>query len=164
MGVYDFLCFCTCIFCGLTGMTRSSKNLCIRAFFADILSRGTYTNISCGNMHIICYSAYSWYLYYTVVPKTTDHKRWNCQVIHQACKLLSTHPFTCATKYPCSVCTRNVTSHGVSYMCNRCSGWVYSKCSGLQNATEYRRIRNCSISYPPTHSINTETTSITYYN
>ena len=33
-----------------------------------------------------------------------------------------------ATKYPCSVCTRNVTSRGVSYMCNRCSGWVHSKC------------------------------------
>ena len=27
-----------------------------------------------------------------------------------------------ATKYPCSVCTSNVTSRGVSYMCNRCSG------------------------------------------
>ena len=41
-----------------------------------------------------------------------------------------------ATKYPCSVCTSNVTSRGVSYMCNRCSGWVHSKCSGLQNAAE----------------------------
>ena len=45
-------------------------------------------------------------------------------------------------KYPCSVCTSNVTSRGVSYMCNRCSGWVHSKCSGLQNAAEYRRIKN----------------------
>ena len=27
-----------------------------------------------------------------------------------------------ATKYPCSVCTSNVTSCGVSYMCKRCSG------------------------------------------
>ena len=26
----------------------------------------------------------------------------------------------------------------VSYMCNRCSRWVHSKCSGLQNAAEYR--------------------------
>ena len=33
-----------------------------------------------------------------------------------------------ATKYPCSMCTSNVTSRGVSYMCNRCSGWVHSKC------------------------------------
>ena len=49
-----------------------------------------------------------------------------------------------ATKYPCSVCTSNVTSRGVSYMCNRCSGWVHSKCSGLQNAAEYRQIKACS--------------------
>ena len=37
-------------------------------------------------------------------------------------------------------------------MCNRCSGWVYSKCSGLQNAAEYRRIKNwecSSCSSPP---------------
>ena len=56
------------------------------------------------------------------------------------------------TKYPCSVCTSNVTSRGVSYMCNRCSGWVHSKCSGLQNAADYRRIKNwaCrSCSSPP---------------
>ena len=32
------------------------------------------------------------------------------------------------TKYPCPVCARNVTSRGVSYLCNRCSGWVHSKC------------------------------------
>ena len=46
------------------------------------------------------------------------------------------------TKYPCPVCARNVTSRGVSYLCNRCSGWVHSKCSGLQNAAEYRRIKD----------------------
>ena len=46
------------------------------------------------------------------------------------------------TKYPCPVCERNVTGRGVSYLCNRCSGWVHSKCSGLQNAAEYRRIKN----------------------
>ena len=37
----------------------------------------------------------------------------------------------------------------MSYLCNRCSGWVHSKCSGLRNAAEYRRIsdwacRSCS--------------------
>ena len=37
---------------------------------------------------------------------------------------------------PCSMCTRNVISRRVSYMCNRCSGWVNSKCAGLQNAAE----------------------------
>ena len=58
-----------------------------------------------------------------------------------------------ATKYPCSVCTSNVTSRGVIYMCNRCFGWVHSRCPGLQNAAEYRRIKNwpcSSCSSPPT--------------
>ena len=61
-----------------------------------------------------------------------------------------------ATKYPCSVCTRNVTSRGVSYMCNRCFGWVHSKCSGLQNAAKYRLIKNWAYSScrsPPTPQI-----------
>ena len=41
-------------------------------------------------------------------------------------------------------------------MCNCCSGWVHSKCSGLQNAAEYRRIKNwacISCSSPPTPQI-----------
>ena len=53
-----------------------------------------------------------------------------------------------ATKYPCSVCTSNVTSRGVSYMCNRCSG--------LQNAAEYGPIKNwacISCSSPTTSQI-----------
>ena len=37
---------------------------------------------------------------------------------------------------------RYVTSRGVSYLCNSCSGWVHSKCSGLQNAAKYRRIKD----------------------
>ena len=41
-------------------------------------------------------------------------------------------------KYPCPICTRNVTSRGVSYQCNRCSGWVHAKCSGLLNTAQYR--------------------------
>ena len=50
------------------------------------------------------------------------------------------HPNPCpTTKYPRPVCDRNVTSRGVSYLCNHCSGWVHSKCSGLQNAAVYRR-------------------------
>ena len=42
---------------------------------------------------------------------------------------------------------------GVSYMCNRCSGWFHSKCYGLQNAAEYRRLKNWEFSCcssPPT--------------
>ena len=57
------------------------------------------------------------------------------------------------TKYPCPVCARNVTSRGVSYFCNRCSGWVHSKCSGLQDASEYRRTKDwvcSSCNSPPT--------------
>ena len=38
-----------------------------------------------------------------------------------------------ATNYPRPVCNRNITSRGVSYQCNRCSGWVNAKCSGLLN-------------------------------
>ena len=30
----------------------------------------------------------------------------------------------------------------MSYLCNRCSGWVHSKCCGLHNATEYRRLKD----------------------
>ena len=68
------------------------------------------------------------------------------------------------TKYPCPVCARNVTSRGVSYLCNRCSGWVHSKCSGLQNAAEYRRTKDwvCKLLQFPTHS--TETTTATNSN
>ena len=56
-------------------------------------------------------------------------------------------------KDPCQVCARNVTGRGVRYLCNRCSGWVHSKCSGLQNTAEYRRITDwvcSSCSSPPT--------------
>ena len=41
----------------------------------------------------------------------------------------------------------------MSYLCNRCSGLVHSKCVGLQNAAEYRRIKDwvfSSCSSPPT--------------
>ena len=44
-----------------------------------------------------------------------------------------------ATKYPCPVCTRNVTSRGVSYKYTKCSGWVHAKFSGILNASQYRR-------------------------
>ena len=41
-------------------------------------------------------------------------------------------------KSPCPVCSRYVTSRGVSWS-TRCSGWVHVKCSGLLNAAQYRR-------------------------
>ena len=54
----------------------------------------------------------------------------------------------CYSKYPCSVCTRNVTSQGVSYQCNRCPGFL--------NKVQYRRSSDwacnpCSTP-PPIHS------------
>ena len=44
-----------------------------------------------------------------------------------------------ATKYPCPVCTRNVTSRRVSYKYTKCYGWVHAKYSGILNAAQYRR-------------------------
>ena len=54
------------------------------------------------------------------------------------------------------IMANNVTSRGVSYQCNRCSGWVHAKCSGLLNAAQYQRSSDwacgpCLIS-PPTPS------------
>ena len=45
--------------------------------------------------------------------------------------IMATHP-ALRTPEPWSyykgpVCARNVTSRGVSYLCNRCSGWVHSQ-------------------------------------
>ena len=45
------------------------------------------------------------------------------------------------TKYPCPVCALNVTGRGVSYLCNRCSRWVHSKCSGLQTQQSIDELR-----------------------
>ena len=44
-----------------------------------------------------------------------------------------------ATKYPCPVCARNVTSRVVSYKCTKCYGWVHAKYSGILNAAQCRR-------------------------
>ena len=52
------------------------------------------------------------------------------------------------TKYPCSVCARKVTSHGLSYLYNRCSGWVHSKSSGLQNSTNELRTVYAALAVP----------------
>ena len=49
------------------------------------------------------------------------------------------HPNPGPSTYPCSVCFRNVTSQGTSYLCTRCSHWVHSRCSGLRNAADYRK-------------------------
>ena len=65
------------------------------------------------------------------------------------------------TMYPCPVCACNVTGRGVRYLCNRCFGWVHSKCSGLQNAAEYiqRKDWDMQLLQYPTHSTDTTTAS-----
>ena len=42
---------------------------------------------------------------------------------------------------PCSVCFKNVTSQGTSYLCTRCSHWVHSKSPNIQNYTLVRQDR-----------------------
>ena len=49
------------------------------------------------------------------------------------------HPNPGPLRYPCSVCFKNVTSQGTSYLCTRCSHWVHSRCSGLRNVADYHR-------------------------
>ena len=49
------------------------------------------------------------------------------------------HPNPGPSRYPCSVCFKNVTSQGTSYLCTRCSHWVHSRCFGLRNAADDRK-------------------------
>ena len=49
------------------------------------------------------------------------------------------HPNPGPSRYPCSVCFKNVTSQGTNYLCTRCSHWEHSRCSGLRNASDYRK-------------------------
>ena len=49
------------------------------------------------------------------------------------------HPKPGPSRYHCTVCFKNVTCQGTSYLCTRCSHWVHSRCSGLRNAAVYRR-------------------------
>ena len=49
------------------------------------------------------------------------------------------HPNPGPSRYPCSVCFKNVTSQGTSYLCTRCSHWVHSRCSGLRNVADLYR-------------------------
>ena len=49
------------------------------------------------------------------------------------------HPNPGPPRYPCSVCFKNFTSQGTSYLCTRCSHWVHSRCSGLRNVADDHR-------------------------
>ena len=56
------------------------------------------------------------------------------------------HPNPGPSRYPCSVCFKNVTSQGTSYLCTRCSHWVHSRCSGHLNTAEYALYKlNCMV-------------------
>ena len=41
------------------------------------------------------------------------------------------HPNPGPSRYLCSVCFKNVTSQGTSFLCTRCSHWIHSRCSSL---------------------------------
>ena len=49
------------------------------------------------------------------------------------------HPNPGPPRYPCSVCFKNVTSQGTSYLCTRCSHWLHLRCSGLRNVADSHR-------------------------
>ena len=66
------------------------------------------------------------------------------------------HPNPGPSRYPCSVCFKNVTTQGTSYLCTRCSHWVHSRFSGLRNAADYRKANGCicTACMTPTMSVN----------
>ena len=49
------------------------------------------------------------------------------------------HPNPGSSRYPCSVCFKNVTCQGTSYLCTICSHLVHSRCSGLRYSADYRK-------------------------
>ena len=74
----------------------------------------------------------------------------------------------------CSVCFKNVTSEGTSYLCtrcshwihSRCSHWVHSRCSVLRNVVDYRRANGwiCTICRQPPQPRATSTMSDKAFN
>ena len=77
------------------------------------------------------------------------------------------------SRYPCSICFKNVTSQGTSYLCTRCSHWVDSKCSGLRNAADYCKANACitppqprapSPPHSPAHTMSDKTFNILQWN
>ena len=44
--------------------------------------------------------------------------------------------------HPC----HNITSRGTTYLCNKCSVWVYAKCSGLSNTKQYSQTKEWACS------------------
>ena len=46
-------------------------------------------------------------------------------------------------KYPCGVCTKNITLNVYSVLCNKCYFWVHLKCSTLQSVDEWNKKYIC---------------------
>ena len=59
------------------------------------------------------------------------------------------HPNPGPPRYPSSVCFKNVTSQGTSYLCTRCSHWVHSRYSDLRNVSDYHRANGWICMTPP---------------
>ena len=46
-------------------------------------------------------------------------------------------------KYPCGVCSKNVTISVYSVLCNKCYFWIHLKCSKLQSVDEWNKNYIC---------------------
>ena len=74
------------------------------------------------------------------------------------------HPNPGPSRYPCSVCFKNVTCQGTSYLCTICSHWVHSRCSGLRNAADSRTANGWICSACMTSPAHTPTMSDKLFN
>ena len=76
-------------------------------------------------------------IHYLIEPRTTGPDY--VPLLLLLALAIDVHPNPGPSRYPCSVCFKNITSQGTSYLCTRCSHWVHSRCSGLRNAADYRK-------------------------
>ena len=83
--------------------------------------------------------------YYSTEPLTTEPDYDSLLLLLAG----DVHPNPGPPRYPCSVCFKNVTSQGTSYLCTRCSHWVHSKCSCLRNVADYHRANGWICRTPP---------------
>ena len=108
---------------GLLTLIHKSINFSRKPESPDTLSRTSFVGVDHhghAGGHVV--DPYQ-HLHTTSLHSPSHHLSWDSIKIHK------------------NLCARNVTGCVVSYLCNRCFGWVHSKCTGLQNAAEYRRIK-----------------------
>ena len=103
-------------------------------------SRSTILTVRCSFQRVFClgqFDAAELIRYMITKPQRRQPNQTHLKLLQMSGNV---HPNPGpATKYPCPVCTRNVTSRGVSYKGTKCYGWVHAKCSGILNAAQYRR-------------------------